>query len=76
MIALLLFVAIPDVAYAAAERELTPVEQRQFERYAYRVCGPDGTVDADPVPDRHGRYYAEPHCNRDGWNGKRYAGVE
>jgi hypothetical protein len=73
MIALLIFAAIPQVAYVAAERELTSREQQQFERYAYRVCGPDGTVDMDPVPDARGRYYAEPHCNRSGWNGRRYA---
>jgi hypothetical protein len=72
MIALLIFVAIPNVAYAAADRELTPREERQFWRYAERVCGPEGTVDTDPVPDARGRYYAEPHCNRDGWNGHRY----
>jgi len=71
MIALLL---APYIAYIAAERPLTPREQVQYERYAYHVCGPDGTVDMDPVPDRSGRYFAEPHCNRNGWNGKRYVG--
>jgi len=39
------------------------------ERRAYRVCGPDGTVDWDNYP-------ARPACNRNGWNGHSYQGQE
>jgi hypothetical protein len=74
MLALLLAVAIPTAAYRAADTatELPASDRRILERYAFRVCGPEGTVDMDPVPDRRGRYFAEPHCNRRGWNGRRY----
>lgn len=65
---------IPLVAYIAAQRDLTPPEQRRYERYAYSICGPEGTVDMDPVSDANGRYFAEPHCNRNGWNGHNYKG--
>ena len=63
---------IPIVAYIAAQRDLTPSEHLRYERYAYHVCGPEGAVDMDPVADARGRYYAEPHCNRNGWNGHHY----
>jgi hypothetical protein len=47
-----------------------------LERFSDCVCGPDGTVDADPVPDQSGRYFTEPHCNRSGWNGRSYVAPE
>jgi hypothetical protein len=66
---------VPATAYRAADRlDWTKAEARTLWAYAECVCGPDGTVDMDPVPDRRGRYFIEPHCNRDGWNGRRYRG--
>lgn len=47
-------------------------EAGRLDRLAARICGPDGTVDMDPVPDRRGRYHVWPHCSRYGWNGRRY----
>lgn len=67
-----LFEMILALALAIAAPPLT---ERQAERIAYRVCGPEGTVDWDETPDRHGRYRPEPHCNRNGWNGRRYKGA-
>jgi hypothetical protein len=43
---------------------LSPVE---IDAIAYAKCGPDGTVDWDPNPQ-----FPPPHCNRNGWNGRRY----
>jgi hypothetical protein len=40
---------------------------KQCARIAYRKCGPDGTVDWDENPR-----FPPPHCNRNGWNGRRY----
>lgn len=51
-------------AHALHPEQLTP---RQAERIAYRKCGPEGTVDWDENP-----VAPPPHCNRNGWNGKRY----
>lgn len=42
-------------------------DERKADRIAYQKCGPDGTVDWDDNPE-----FPPPHCNRDGWNGKRY----
>lgn len=56
----MLFIALA----LAHPHHLTP---KQIERIEYRKCGPDGTVDWDPNPE-----FPPPHCNRDGWNGKRY----
>lgn len=39
--------------------------RRRADRYAYKVCGPEGTVDWDNYPDK-------PSCNRTGWDGHRY----
>lgn len=63
---------IPVAAYVGANHDLTPRQERVIWSWAYRICGPDGTVDMDPVPDRRGRYHLQPHCNRDGWNGRAY----
>lgn len=41
---------------------------RRWERYAFKVCGPDGTVDWDNYP-------GPPACNRSGWNGRRYTSI-
>lgn len=56
-------------------RDLTPSEYTAMERFGYCVCGPDGTVDWDPRPHKHGGYFMHPSCNRDGWNGHRYVGA-
>ena len=66
--------AIPAAAYAAEARNPTWREMHVLYRWAADVCGPDGIVDFDPVPDRRGRDYLEPHCNSYGWNGRRYVG--
>jgi hypothetical protein len=52
--------------------ERTASEYRAMERFGFCVCGPDGTVDWDPRPHKHGGYFMHPSCNRDGWNGHRY----
>jgi hypothetical protein len=61
---------VPRAAYL--ERDLTARELRAMERFSYCRCGPEGSVDWDPSPDRHGRYRMWPSCNRYGWNGHRY----
>lgn len=38
---------------------------RHWERVAFKVCGPEGTVDWDNWPK-------PPACNRSGWDGRRY----
>lgn len=43
--------------------------ERRLGRLGERICGPEGTVDMDPVP---GHPDGWPHCNRSGWNGRRY----
>jgi len=64
----------PAVAYYgdSLSRDMTVREIAAMERFAYCVCGPDGSVDWDPRPV-HGRYRMHPSCNRDGWNGRGYA---
>lgn len=65
---------IPRAAYAAEARDPTRREMTILWHWAADVCGPDGIVDFDPVPDRRGRDHLEPHCNHNGWNGQRYEG--
>jgi hypothetical protein len=73
MIALLLALAAPHAAYMV-NRDLTPREIRQLERYARRLCGPEGYNDYSESPDANGRYRLKPSCERNGWNGYRYVG--
>lgn len=49
-----------------SERDHPAVCVHQVRR-AYRKCGPEGAVDWDDNPA-----FPPPHCNRNGWNGRRY----
>jgi hypothetical protein len=64
---------IPPIACSDA-RSSAPLSSRglkTMERFAYCVCGPDGSVDWDPQQTRWG-WVEYPSCNRNGWNGHRY----
>lgn len=63
---------VPHAAYSESA-ELTPRQLRAMERFSRCICGPEGSVDWDPRPHRHGGYFMHPSCNRDGWNGRRYS---
>jgi hypothetical protein len=62
---------VPREAYEISG-ELTHHQATAMEAFSACICGPDGAVDYDPRPHRHGGYFMHPSCNRDGWNGKRY----
>jgi hypothetical protein len=62
--------AVPKAYYVdvCSERDSPKACARQYrrdERRAFKVCGPDGTVDWDNYPK-------DPDCNRSGWDGRRY----
>lgn len=63
--AILLALMVSPLAVIAVPQK--PPSEREAERIAYEKCGPDGTVDWDANSE-----YPPPHCNRNGWNGKRY----
>jgi hypothetical protein len=54
-----------DVCLERDDPQQCARQYRRDERRAFRVCGPDGTVDWDNYPK-------DPDCNRSGWDGHRY----
>lgn len=72
--------ALPDQAQAAAMLLCIGYQRGQLDlldllqgtpgkavSIAFTKCGPDGTVDWDDNP-----VFPPPHCNRNGWDGRRY----
>lgn len=60
---------VPREAYIM-DRDLTEHEFIQMNKFGYCVCGPEGTVDWDPRPHKHGGDFAHPSCNRDQWDNR------
>jgi hypothetical protein len=60
---------VPHAAYVM-DRDLTVREFRAMERFGHCLCGPDGTVDYDPRPHKHGGVFAHPSCNRNRRTGR------
>jgi hypothetical protein len=52
--------------------ELPERKRQALERFAYCLCGPEGSVDWDPRPHRIGGFFMHPSCNKNGWDGHRY----